>query len=273
MTYLFSDNDKLKQYGFETVKEELAVLNPITSEMDGLRTTMLVNMLEAVQRNVNYGKKRVQLFEVGTVFDENREEKEQITFVYSGLESDDNVTNSGKPKEIEIRSFIDQVASVIGDFELGAVTFKNKLLHPYQSADIIKDDKVIGYISKLHPKNDFEIPTAFFAVVDIEPILPEHKEVKDISNFQASTRDLSVLIDSDTPYQDIKKILDALKVENLKSYYPIDIYEDESLKGKKSLSLRFVIQAAQKTLQDEDLNPIMDTILEELKTKAGAQLR
>jgi len=273
VTYLFSENAKLQKYGFKTVQKELSILNPITSEMDGLRTTMLLNLLEAVQRNINYGKKRVQLFEIGTVFDENRVEKEQISFVFSGCVSDDNVSNSGKPKDVDLISFINSIASIIGDFELRQITVKNGLIHPYQSGDIIIQGKRVGYLSKLHPNTEFEIPTTYIATIDVEPLIPAKKEARAISNFQAVTRDLSVLIPKDVTFEAIKEILDTIEIENLRSYYAVDIYEDESLQNQKSLTLRFVIQSDEKTLQDEDLNPIMDQILKVLEDKAKAKLR
>jgi len=273
MTYVFSENAKLAKYGFETVDESLAIVNPITSEMDGFRTTLLVNLLEAVQRNFNHGKKSVKLFELGTVFDAKRNEKEQMAFVFSGLASDDNVANSGKAKDVTIEAFIDSIGAVIGDFELSAITQKNGFLHPYQSANIVKEGTVVGYLSKLHPNTEFEIPATYICVVDVAPILPQKKEVKEISKFQASTRDLSIVVDKALGYESIKQVLDALEIENLKSFYPVDVYEDKSLKNKKSLTIRFVIQSSQKTLQDEELNPIMDTILQSLQQNIGAALR
>ncbi|MGM0622479.1 MAG: phenylalanine--tRNA ligase subunit beta [Campylobacterota bacterium] len=273
MTYLFTQNSTLTKYGFDTVKESLAIVNPIASDMDGLRSTMLINMLEATQRNFNYGKKRVQLFEVGTVFDQNRIEKEQISFVFSGQSSDDNVSNSGKPQEIGYKEFIDSISAVVGDFTLKACSVTNGLIHPYQSADIVKDNQVIGYLSKLHPKTEYEVGTTYIATLDLDPLLPHKKEASEISKYQAMSRDLSVLIPKQMPYEQVKALLDELEIENLQSFYPVDIYEDKSLKDQKSLSLRFMIQSMDKTLQDEDLDLIMDVILKHLSDKAGATLR
>ena len=61
-----------EKYGFKTLKNELDLKNPIVDNMDTLRPNAVLGMLEAVQRNMNFGKKRIPLFEIGKVFDENR---------------------------------------------------------------------------------------------------------------------------------------------------------------------------------------------------------
>ncbi|MGM0532876.1 MAG: phenylalanine--tRNA ligase subunit beta [Campylobacterota bacterium] len=273
MTYLFCENARLEKNGFETVQKNKALINPITSDMDGLRTTLLMNMLEAAKNNFNYGKRKVKLFETGTVFDKKRNETQKLAFVHAGAKEDDNVGNSGKPKRADIFSFIEEIGGIIGDFEITSCSEKNRLVHPFQSGDIIKHGEKIGFISKLHLDNDFDLEDAFIAEVSLDALIPALVAVEPVSNYQGSSRDLSVLIDQDMAYEKIRAILRDLDIASLGYFYPVDIFEDASLKGKKSLTLRFFIQSDQHTLQDKEVNAIMDEILQTLQSKAKASLR
>lgn len=79
--FVFDDASKLKRFGLATLDETKNVANPITSELNTLRSSLLPNILNAISQNIKFGKKRVALFEVGSVFDANREESKKIGFV------------------------------------------------------------------------------------------------------------------------------------------------------------------------------------------------
>ncbi len=98
VSYAFCDRKALLKYGFKPVREELDIINPITEDLNTLRTTLLINLLSAVKRNINYSKKSIGLFEIGTVFDENRGEREMFSIVFSGHGEKESVLNSGKPR-------------------------------------------------------------------------------------------------------------------------------------------------------------------------------
>ena len=99
-SYIFSERNLLEKYGFEVVYKNLELLNPIVEELNTLRSTLLVNLLLAAKRNASYSKRTIPLFEIGAVFDKNREKKEKIAFLFSGSSESENITNSGKPKMI-----------------------------------------------------------------------------------------------------------------------------------------------------------------------------
>ncbi len=277
LTYAFANRELLQRYGFDLVDEKLDLLNPIVKELNTLRTTILVNLLEAAKRNVNYGKKRIGLFEVGTVFTKEREEYEVISFLLSGEEQRASVHNSAKAKMVDLESFVSKVGSVIGEFRLEPIEAKNGLMHPYISAAIIKDGESIGYLAKLHPKaaEEFSLKDTFIAEILLEKVLPKHINAHALSNFQAVTKDLSVLVKKSLPFYQVAKELQALKSAEviLKDFYPLDIYEDSSLGDKKSLTIRFTLQSDSATLSDSEIENVMSTILEKLKESFGAALR
>jgi len=275
VSYVFSDKTLLEKYGFPVTEDALELANPIAEELNTLRSTVLVNLLNAVKRNVSYTKKSIPLFEIGAIFGSKREQSEVISFVFSGQSEGENVRNAGKPALIDFATFTQKVGAVIGAFELEPCTYENGLLHPYQSANIIVEGKVCGFISKLHPtvQEAYGIPVTFIAEVDFDALLPEHTNAVAISKFQGVYKDLSVVIDKSMGYYEVAKVLNGLELPMLKDVYPVDIYEDEKLGDKKSLTVRFFIQSMDKTLEDADIESVMSDIMNALETECNAELR
>ncbi|MEA1880138.1 MAG: phenylalanine--tRNA ligase subunit beta [Campylobacterota bacterium] len=275
VSYVFSDKTLLEKYDFTVTDDALDLANPIAEELNTLRSTILVNLLNAVKRNVSYSKKSIPLFEIGAVFGAKREQSEVISFVFSGQTEGENVRNSGKPESIDFPAFTQKVGAVIGAFELEPCTYKNGLIHPYQSANVLVNGKVCGFISKLHPtvQEDFGVPVTFIAELDFDALLPIHVNAKAISKFQGVYKDLSVVINKSLSYYEVAKVLNAIEEPMLKDIYPVDIYEDEKLGDKKSLSIRFFIQSMDKTLEDADIESVMTKVMFTLESKCKAELR
>jgi phenylalanyl-tRNA synthetase beta chain len=275
ISYAFSDKLLLKKYNFPLIDESLDIINPITTDFNTLRTTTLVNLLQAVERNVNYSKKRVALFEIGTIFNEKREEKEVLSLIYSGQKETEYVGNAGKPTAITFDTFVKKLSAIIGNFELRASNQENLLINPYQSADIIINNEVCGFLTKVHPNvtEDFGINDTFVAEIDFEALIPEHVNAHTISKFQGVHKDLSLVVDKNLPFQHLSNTIKILNLPLLSNFYAIDVYEDEALENEKSLTLRLWIQAPNRTLTDEDIDSTVNRILDELKSHYGATLR
>lgn len=275
VSYAFTDKTLLEKYHLDTIDEALDIINPITNDFNTLRTTVAINLLQAAQRNVNYSKKSTALFEVGTIFTPQRQEKEVFSLIYTGHKDSENVSNAGKPSNIDFESFVKKVSAIVGNFELRTSTQNNALLHPYQSADIIVDNKVCGYLSKVHPSvsEDFNLKETFIAEVDFEVLVPKHINANAISKFQGVYKDLSFVVDKAIPYNQISLSIKTLELPLLQKFYPVDVYEDESLGNDKSLSLRLFIQSLENTLNDEEIETTVQSIIEKLKEEYGATLR
>ena len=277
LTYAFCSKEALQKYGFSVLKENLELINPIVKELNTLRPTLLLNLIEAASRNVKYGKKSIALFEIGKIFNEDRKESDAVAFIFSGEEQKPYVTNGAKAKIIDFASFTKKISSVIGEFELKQIEPQNKLMHPYQSGVVIKDEKEVGYIFKLHPEvaKEYDLSDTYLCELDFNLIRPKHKEATALSNFQPVTKDLSVVVDKNLSFYEVAKVLKDIKnnTKILKDFYPLDIYSDESLKDKKSLTIRFTLQSDEKTLSDEEIEQVMQGILYALEQNFGATLR
>jgi phenylalanyl-tRNA synthetase beta chain len=275
ISFAFSDRVLLEKYGFPLVKDELDIVNPITADFNTLRTTISINLLQAVQRNINYSKRSTALFEIGTIFDENRKEKEVLSLIFSGQKESEYVGNAGKPASIDFETFTKKLSAILGNFELRTSIETNALVHPYQSADIIIDNRLCGYLTKVHPtlSEAFDLPETFIAEIEFDALIPKHINATAISKFQGVYKDVSLVIDKNQPYSHIATSIKNLKLPLLNNYYPIDVYEDEHLGDEKSLTLRLFIQSLEKTLDDADIDSTVNAIIEKLTAEYGAKLR
>jgi phenylalanyl-tRNA synthetase beta chain len=273
LLYLFGDEASFQKYGFETVRAEKKLLNPIVHNMDTLRPTMVIGLLNAVERNLNFGKSRVPLFEIGRIFSPERDETEILTIVFSGEKEAQSVKNSGKPKDIDFETFSRDALSIIGGGELFETQPNSPFHHPYQIADIFKDGQKIGIIYKLRLDiaEEFNLGTTYIAEVEISKITMDKIEAVPYSKYQASERDLSVVLSKNIGYSDVKKSISEVQNPLIKEIFPIDIFqlsEDEV-----SLTLRFSLQSDDKTLQDGDITTVVDEVLKKLVADLKAELR
>ena len=276
LTYVFSSKENLQKYGFKTVKDELELINPIVKELNTYRTTMLLNHVEACANNFKIGARSSAFFEIGTIFDENRNESKKIAFIQTGSAELEEISNAGKPKNIDFFSFAKKVLNTIGKFDLEAMTnIDNAFIHPYQNANIFIDDKNVGYICKLHPavSADYDLNDTFIAEIDFEAIKNEIIKTTSYSKFQSSKKDLSVIASKSLKYKEIKKAIDSLNNKNIKQFNLIDVYSDEKLGDKESITIRFVLQNDEKTMEEEDITTTMNSILEVLEQKLSIGLR
>ncbi|HIO95394.1 MAG TPA: phenylalanine--tRNA ligase subunit beta, partial [Campylobacterales bacterium] len=132
-----------------------------------------------------------------------------------------------------------------------------------------------GFISKLHPTvaEAFDLSQTFIAEISFDALIPKHINAHPISKFQGVYKDLSLVIDKNLPYDQVSTAIEALKLPLLKKYYPVDIYEDESLKEQKSLTIRLFLQSLESTLEDAQIEQSVNQIINALKEQYGATLR
>ena len=276
LTYVFCSKENLEKYNFKTVKDELELINPIVKELNTYRTTILLNLVEACANNFKVGGKSTAFFEIGTIFDENRAESKKISFIQSGSAELEDFTNAGKPKNIDFFSFSKKILNTIGKFDLEPmIQIDNLFIHPYQNANVLIDGKVVGYICKLHPSvcTDFDLNDTFIAEIDFEAIKNDIIKTSSYSKFQSSKKDLTIIVPKSLEYKEIKKVINSLYNSNIKQFNLIDIYHDEKLGENESLTIRFVLQNDEKTMEEDDITTTMNSILDALNNKLSIGLR
>ena len=273
--FVFDEKKVLESYGFETTKEELELLNPIVQTLDTLRPTLLTGLLKAASHNVKNGYSSVKLFEIGSVFTPLREESLNLALLFSGEREKESLANSGKPAKIDFGTFVQKIADIIGDVELREHETSHKLSHSYQSAAVVQNGTIIGELFRVHPEVEkaYDLDVTFMCELQFEKLAYSLKIAQKRSKYQASFRDLSLIMPKDMPYEKVKAVINANATDELIRFYPVDKYSDETLGDNMSLSIRFVLQSDEKTLEEEDITTAMETILAALKNELSIGLR
>lgn len=273
--FVFEEKKVLQEYGFDTIDEDKELLNPIINTLDTLRTTLLVSLLRAASNNAKNGYSSIKLFEVGSVFNAQREESLKMALLFSGERESQNLSNAGKAQKVDFGFFTQKISNIIGSFELKEFKSKHALSHPFQCAAVVVEGEVVGEIFRLHPdvQERYDLDITYMCELDFEKLQNGLKTAKHTSKYQASFRDLSLLMPKDMAFERVKSVIEESATQELVRFYPVDRYSDASLGENVSLSVRFVLQSSEKTLQEVDITNAMDTILEGLNKKLGIGIR
>lgn len=273
--FVFNERAQVEKYGFICTEASKDLLNPITATLDTLRPTLLVGLLNSASSNVKVNQKRIMLFESGMVFNPERQESRRIGFIVSGPMENEKIVNAGKPANVNFSSFVQQVADVIGSFEMVPHTSAHALAHPYVCAKVMIEGKEAGEIFRLHPsvQEEFDLPLTFMCELSTDMLPYGLIEAKPYSKYQASFRDLSLLVPQNLSYETLKSAIFEGATAEVRRFYPVDRYVSEALGDQMSLTLRFVLQSDEKTLEEEDITGAMDAILQSLQSKLGIGLR
>ncbi len=270
--YVFYSKEKQQKLGFEALEDPLELQNPITTELNTLRTSLVCGLLDASLRNKNLGFKSIALYEKGSVYNSKREEIQKLGFLASGLQKKESYPDA-KGKAWDFYSFAECVSKVIGDFSLEKLTTQTPINHPYQSAKIIQNHKIIGVIAKIHPKviQELDLFESYYAEIDAFKLKRPAMLLKPFSIYPSSVRDLTLIIDENTAFSRIKKALKDAQIPNLSEILPLDIFKESD--NTIALSVRCVIHSLEKTLNDEEVNSAVQKALEILEKEFNARLK
>ncbi|KNX43882.1 phenylalanine--tRNA ligase subunit beta [Helicobacter pylori] len=270
--YVFYSKEKQQKLGFEVLEDPLELQNPITTELNTLRTSLVCGLLDASLRNKNLGFKSIALYEKGSVYNSKREEIQKLGFLASGLQKKESYPDS-KGKAWDFYSFAECVSKVIGDFSLEKLTAQTPINHPYQSAKIIQNHEIIGVIAKIHPKviQELDLFESYYAEIDAFKLKRPAMLLKPFSIYPSSIRDLTLIIDENTAFSRIKKALEDAQIPNLSEVLPLDIFKESH--NSIALSVRCVIHSLEKTLNDEEVNAAVQKALEILEKEFNARLK
>ncbi|WP_120898209.1 phenylalanine--tRNA ligase subunit beta [Helicobacter pylori] len=270
--YVFYSKEKQQKLGFEVLEDPLELQNPITTELNTLRTSLVCGLLDASLRNKNLGFKSIALYEKGSVYNSKREEVQKLGFLASGLQKKESYPDA-KGKAWDFYSFAECVSKVIGDFSLEKLTAQTPINHPYQSAKIIQNNEIIGVIAKIHPKviQELDLFESYYAEIDASKLKRPAMLLKPFSIYPSSVRDLTLIIDENTAFSGIKKALEDAQIPNLSKILPLDIFKESD--NTIALSVRCVIHSLEKTLNDEEVNSAVQKALEILEKEFNARLK
>lgn len=278
MTYSFESPkvfDKLKLAADAEERKTVVISNPLGEDFSIMRTLPLNGMLTSLATNYNRRNKDVKLYELAKVYvpvegEDLPDERVQFTLGFYG--DGDFFTMKGVVEE-----FLEKIgmsARPEYDPEAGK-TF----LHPGRQAEILYKDTVIGYLGEVHPDvaDTYGLgDRTYVAVLDLPEILPFasfDRKYEGIAKFPAVTRDISMVMPKTVLVGEVEKIIEKRGGKLLEKYNLFDIYEGAQIKeGFKSVAYTISFRAKDRTLEDKDVQPIMEKILEDL-SGMGIELR
>uniref|UniRef100_UPI0028E7C781 phenylalanine--tRNA ligase subunit beta n=1 Tax=Hoylesella nanceiensis TaxID=425941 RepID=UPI0028E7C781 len=281
----------LNRYTEETT---VKILNPLSADLGVMRQTLLFGGLESIVRNANRKNSNLRFFEFGNCYhyDESKKEADKLIKAYTqdqhlGLWiTGKRVENSwAHPNEdasfYELKAYVENILVRLG-LSLQTVTlakgenniFEDSISIVTKAGKIIAELGVVAY--KL-TKNMGITNEVFFADIYWDNLLKAVKkhvvEYKEISKYPAVSRDLALLVDKTVEFEQIKEIAYSTEKKLLKAVELFDVYEGKNLpEGKKSYAVNFILQDEQKTLNDKQIDLIMNKLIDNLTKRLNAEL-
>ena len=261
--------------------DAIALANPISSDMDVMRTSLWTGLLQAVRHNQNRQQSRIKLFETGLKFVKNGAEIEQTRMfsgVISGQAEAENWSNVKRPLDFfDIKADLESILLPI-DSSIHFEKASHPALHPGQSAQIVKSGEILGFVGAVHPKlqNSLDLngPVYMFELCLEKTVKGSVPRFSEVSKFPEVRRDLAIVLRNEVPFKDIESVVRQNAGSDLVNLNVFDVYAGESLgEGQRSIGLGLIWQRVDRTLNDDEINQVFDQIVQALSDKLDARLR
>lgn len=280
MTYSFESPkvyDQLLIPQGDKIRESVVISNPLGEDYSVMRTTSVNGMLSSLSTNYNRRNKNVRLYEIANIYiphalplTELPEERSQLTLGMYGVGD-----------FFDLKGVVEEFLIKVGmkERETYDPNAQKTYLHPGRQANIIYKDTIIGYLGEVHPDvlDAYNIgEKAYIAVLDLPEIIKYttfDRKYKGVAKYPAVTRDISMVMKKEILVGEIEKIIEKNAGKLLESYHLFDVYEGEQIKeGYKSVAYSICFRANDRTLEDKDVNKIMEKIVNALQ-KMEIELR
>ena len=301
---------KSSYYDDEQKEKELVhIMNPLSSDLNVMRGTLLYGGLESVEHNVKRRHPNCRFFEFGNVYNKRETinnnhdaaaEEEALRkgnwLLFNGYceEHHMGLWLTGKRVEgswahanedtsfAELNAHVDNIFARIG--LLPGMLVRKKSQNPIFSAGLSIENrggKLLAELGVLNKKlqRQFDIDTpVYYAELNwttlMKVVRKQKVEFTDIPKFPAVSRDLALLIDQSVEFQQIEECARQTEKKFLKKVELFDVYEGKNLPaGKKSYAVNFILQDAEKTMSDKQIEAIMSKLIANLKKQLNAELR
>lgn len=264
-------------------RQTIDLLMPMSEAHASLRQSLLPHLIEAASYNVARKNKDVKLFEIGNVFFANGEGElpDQVEYL-SGILTGDYVVNQwqGKKETVDFylaKGVVDRVSEKLNlEFSYRRADIDG--LHPGRTAEILLENKIVGFIGELHPTlaadNDLKRTYVFELNFDaLMSVSVGYINYQPIPRFPGMSRDIALEVDQNIPAADLLSTIHAHGGNILKDTLVFDVYQGEHLeKGKKSIAIRLNYLDTEETLTDERVSKVQAEI-EAALIEQGAVIR
>lgn len=270
---------------------KIKLINPLVSDYSSLRSSLLPNLIKTVQENLKQKNLLVEGFEYGHVFSSdsvtNFKEKEYVAGIFGGIQI--KFSWSGSEQGLtwfeakgKMEQFFNQLNLLVSWQSYSAIETET-ILHPYRSAELyLPDGNTLGIFGQIHPLLASQLnlsPEIYLFEFDIEKIehqlqLNQLAFYKEYSLYPKIVKDLSFIIRKDIPFKKIQEILYFNGTEILSEINLLDEYRGQSIpKQDTSLCLQLVFQSKKGTLENKEIETILENLQSVLTTKFNAIIR
>ena len=274
-SFVSSDSERLLNAAADSIK----VLNPIATNLDVMRTTLLGGLLETLRTNVNRKLERVRVFEIGRCFVRDGERYDQPLRI-GGLAYGPALSEhwDGGMRSVDFFDVKGDVEALAAPLAVTTEAGTNEVLHPGRSARVLIAGTTAGWIGELHPRlvRAYELATA--------PVVFEIDQgavhriglplARPVPRFPVVRRDLAVVVDDSVSAQRLLDTLNAARPAFVDRIAIFDVYRGPGVgPGKKSLAILVLMQDTARTLTDAEIDATVADLLRELQNRFKATLR
>ena len=271
------------------------IMNPLSSDLNVMRQTLLFGGLESIQHNVNRKRQNLRFFEFGNIytFDPVKQNDDDPMQAYkeqyhcglwvTGRRVEGSWAHANEDSTFyELSAYVENILRRIG-VKPGMIVRKNSENAIFSAGLTIENrggKKLIemGIISKKLQKQFGLDNPVYYAELNWTALMKVIKKNEvlytEISKFPAVSRDLALLVDNSVEFAQIEQIARQTEKKFLKKVELFDVYEGDKLPvGKKSYAVNFILQDEEKTMGDKQIDAIMQKLIANLKKQLGAELR
>ncbi|MCE9687465.1 phenylalanine--tRNA ligase subunit beta [Shewanella sp. AS16] len=267
-------------------QDTMVLPHPISSEMSVMRLSMFTGLLTAVGYNQARQQGRVRLFETGLRFvpDLNAEsgvrQQAMLGAVITGLQQDEHWSMESKTVDFfDLKGDLEAIIGLtVSTSEFSFKEASHTALHPGQCAEILRNDRVIGYIGAVHPS--LEKPFGLNGktiVFELELDALLHAKLplaQAVSKFPANRRDIALVVDESVAASDVMNLIRKVGENQLVGLNLFDVYLGKGVEpGKKSLAIALTLQDTTRTLEEKEIAETVDSVVSALKVEFNASLR
>jgi phenylalanyl-tRNA synthetase beta chain len=278
------------------------IMNPLSQDLGVMRQTLLFGGLESIARNANRRNNDLKFYEYGSCYHYNNElsnervnelaktdplirysEEPHIGLWLTGNKTAQSwVRKEEKTSFYQLRAYVDAILTRLG-VDITKLTIERLNNELFTDGLVLKaaNGKALGYIGIVARKvlKAFDIDQeVYYADLDWNQLLKQNKQYKavisDLPKYPEVKRDFALLVDQSIEFADLARAAFATEKKLLKNVYLFDVYEGKNLEaGKKSYALSFILQDAENTLKDTQIEYIMNRLKATFEEKFHATLR
>lgn len=270
-----------KYYNEEVMGSSVKMINSLSAELDVMRPSMLETGLETIAFNLNRKNSNLKFFEFGKTYHQKEtgkySEKEHLCMYITGAGHEDVWNEKSKSSDVYLAKGI--ASAILYLAGLGESKFERP--EGSHSIHLTHSKNTVATIQQVSKKRlqEFDIKqNVFFIDISFETMLKlfERNRItyKEISKYPAVTRDLAMVVNSDTTYESVEQAVKKLKLARLHDIRLFDVFESDKLgKGKKSLAVSFTFLDEEKTMTDKEIDGMVGKLIQSFEKELGAEIR